>query len=44
MTKLDRISRFLFAAILIGGYFTPWYSWIALALGVGFLISAAANW
>lgn len=44
MSKLDRLSRLVFAVILIGGYFTPWHSWIALALGVGFLISAAANW
>lgn len=40
MKPEEIFTRCVFAAILIGSFFVPWGRWVALILGVLFLISA----
>ena len=41
MPAYERFGRFLFGVLLIGSCFISWGRWIALGLGVLFLVSSA---
>ncbi len=40
MPPHERFSRFLFGVLLLGSFFFVWGKWVAVALGVLFVVSS----